>query len=228
MYDDRGNLIQESYYGLNGKPALQDGYALIRDRYDDAAIESRRIPASRANRRSVDGDARTVVAYDARGNIASVLFRPRRQADVQKNGYARRKLKFDARGNPIEETYFDVNGEPTLSETGSAKVTRIYDSSGNPIEERHFGIDGLPALVKDGYAATSRRYDARGNQVEQSYSGPDGKPILMKSGYATVKRRYDSFGNQTEIAFLDAGRRVDRQQRGASPELCASTIHGAI
>ena len=169
-------IEEASIFGTDGKPAL-----------------------------SSDGDARTVVDYDARGNIVDqAYFGLDGKPAVQKDGYARRKWKFDARGNPIEETYFDVNGEPTLSEIGSAKVTQVYDSSGNLVEERPFGIDGLPALVKDGYATQPAlrrpRQPGRAKLFRpRRQADPDEERLRA------VKRQYDSFGNQTEIAFFDAG-----------------------
>jgi YD repeat-containing protein len=49
---------------------------------------------------------------------------------------------YDARGNLIEVACYGIDGKPTLSEDGYARVTRSYDALGNVTEVAHYGIDG--------------------------------------------------------------------------------------
>ena len=101
-----------------------------------------------------------------------------------KTGWAKQEAKYDSRGRKIEVRYFDLKGEPVITERGYARQTGVYDDRDNLIEERCFGVDSNPILSVDGYARLKTVYDALGRKVEVAFFGLDDSPILVKDGYA--------------------------------------------
>jgi len=88
---------------------------------------------------------------------------------------ASEKWRYDGNGNQVEEAYFGVDGRPTLSSEGVARLTMGYDEHGNKVDTNFFDVDGKPTLHKDGYARWTSRFDERGNAVERASFAVDGK-----------------------------------------------------
>ena len=61
-------------------------------------------------------------------------------------------MRYDERGNKIEEATFDTEGNPCLNAQGAAKMTAVCDSWGNVTEMTYWGTDGRLGLNKEGFA----------------------------------------------------------------------------
>jgi YD repeat-containing protein len=56
---------------------------------------------------------------------------------------------YDAKGNQVEEAYFNAEGKPTIrKDLGAARISWRYDDSGNQVEAALFGADGAPLPSK--------------------------------------------------------------------------------
>ncbi len=120
---------------------------------------------------------------------------------LTKKGYFRSVSKFDAWGNEIDDSYYDLGGQPTLTD-GFSRVVYQVDSRGLETEESYMGIDGQPCL-RQGCARLTIAYDAQGYQSDYRYYGVDGKPLFNAYGAAHVHWKYDSRGNIIETRYFD-------------------------
>ena len=202
-YDDRGNEIEQTYFGIDGKPTALEGD----DPYDSS-----------------------VKTWHENGEVATQtwFYRIKEHPD----GYAKRTVKIDERGNIIEQAYFGIDGKLCLIHIGYAKVTMKYDEQGNIIEAAYYGVDDKPAALEgddpydswmtiwhdngkvatqtwfysvkrhpEGYAKATVKHDEQGNPIEVAFFGIDDKPYLYKDGYAKVTTKCDEQGNIIEVAY---------------------------
>ena len=81
-YDECGNLIRRSYFGIDGKPVQH-----------------------------VDGNAGFACVYDERGNmIRQSFFGTDGEAVMPIYGYAAAEFQYDEKGTCVSSTYYDVDG----------------------------------------------------------------------------------------------------------------------
>jgi len=147
QYDNNGNVIQVSYFGVGGKPCFcKDGFATVKIQYDHNGN------VTQASYLGIDG-----------------------KPCFHGKGFATWKIQYDDKGYRIEDSYFGVDGKPCLREEGYATVKLQYDSKGNAIQESYFGIDGKPCVPKANYMIIdlSGELDAAIHPVRYSSSPPD-------------------------------------------------------
>ena len=84
---------------------------------------------------------------------------------------------FNDYGFEESEEYFDCDGKPILSNTGSAKIEYDYDEAGNLVEERYYGVDGKIKCDNNGIAIVSKKY--KNNEIiEELYFDENHKPVI--------------------------------------------------
>ena len=105
--------------------------------------------------------AKVALDYDDRGNVVHGAYFGTDNKPVLFRGTASWDVVYDDRGNRIQESVHDAQGQPTLIPSGFFRMTHVYDDQGNAIQEAYFGIDGQPMLCRGGYARLTRVYDAR-------------------------------------------------------------------
>ena len=205
-YDERGNLVERVYFGIDGKPCMRkDGFAKIEYKYDDCGniVEVAYFGTDGKPCLHKDGFAKVTASYDERGNlIEQAYFGSDGKPCVHKDGNAKVVFKYDGRGNCIEEAYLGTDGKLCMIKDGYAKWASKYDERGNLIEEACFGIDGKPCLHKDGYAKLVNKYDERGNYIEGAFFDTNGKLCINKDGYAKLVNKYDARGNRIEQVYF--------------------------
>ena len=123
--------------------------------------------------------------------------------------------KYDSKGNEVEISNYDSDGNLTNSDDGVSRTIYKYDSNGNMVEESYYDSDGSlnqkniskydsneNQVEKSGYGSdgslnrkTIYKYDSNGNMVEHSVYDSDGS-LDIKTNY-----KYDSEGNQIEYLF---------------------------
>ena len=173
-FDRWGNETAQTYYGVDGRPAVtREGYARLSATFDER------------------GDNIEIAFYDAEGRPA-----------LDKNGCADVRRIFDARSNMIEEAYFGVDGKPTLLASGFAGLQQTFDERGHLIELIYFGVDGKPIPSKEGITKITYKFDARGNEIERAFFGVDGQPVVATGGYAGFRQAWDERGNKIELAYF--------------------------
>ena len=148
VYDGRGNVTNQLYFGVDGKPTLlKDGNAGWIAEYDERGRETRRAWTG------VDG-----------------------KPTLCKVECAERRREYDDRGNVTNESYFGVDGKPILNSEGYAEVHAEYNERGYRTKESYFGVDGQPICNKNGFAGVRMFYDQFGvitNVIPFDVSGRD-------------------------------------------------------
>jgi C-terminal processing protease CtpA/Prc len=113
-------------------------------------------------------------------------------------------MKYDERGNKVEEAYFDETGKPARHKDGYAAWKARYDDRRNKVELTTFDVDGKPdADTSDGTITTRMKYDDRRNKVEEAYFDEAGKPARHKDGYSRASWSYDSAGSRITSQYFD-------------------------
>ena len=142
--NDLGRLVEEAYFGVDGKPALQkNGYHKFTALYDedDNRIEERYFGLDNQPILSKAGYHIWKARYDARGNrVEDRYFGLDDQPILSKGGYHLWKTSYDARGNPLESAFFDTEERPVADrDSGVHRISRVRDDLGRIVEEAYFG-----------------------------------------------------------------------------------------
>jgi hypothetical protein len=103
--DERGNIKEESSLDGHGRLALENGYAVVRRKFDSLGNK-------------------TEEAFFGVGN----------EPVLSTDGYAAAKFTYDARARVTREAYFGVDGRPVLHRNGYAVLERSFDAQGQPME----------------------------------------------------------------------------------------------
>src|SRR5205823_304034 len=106
------------------------------------------------------------------------------------DGYARRAMAYDARGNQTGESYFDAAGQPTYGPQAVTGWQAAHDDRGHVLEWTGLGPDGRPEFCKDGFARRRNTYDDGGRLTAEQLLAPDGSQVLSGGGYARRELRY--------------------------------------
>lgn len=146
-YDARGNIIEQTFFDVSGKPACDNNKTHKRiKKYDDRnnciyeknlGVDGKPIHGS-----SVNPEGR--ITYDDHCNITLIecldgYGKPCTGAD----GFHRLERKYNEKNLLASECYRDVNGHLVTHKTNEyAKVTYTYDSKRNRIQDKHFGASG--------------------------------------------------------------------------------------
>ncbi len=195
-YNERGNMINESFFGEDGEPKL----SLL---LNQASLDSPRL--SIWNR--LAPIASIEYTYDLQGNITSQAF-----YDLNGNltrrtssGFALITYTMDERGNQIMEIGYDIDGlTPINDDNGICIIKRSFDERNNKISEAYFDANGLPVLDSSYEVASIHwQYDAFGRLVEQSYRDGNDIPMNSYNGIASIKWCYDERGMMISESYFD-------------------------
>ena len=170
--NERGNLIEKAFFGIDDKPMPRKGD----DPYDS-----------------------TNITYHENGVVATqtYFYRVKEHPD----GYTKKTLKQNERGNLIELALFGIDDKPAALKGDdpfdSMKIT-YYENGMVATQTCFYRVKAHPA----GYAKMTTKQDECGNVIEQAYFGIDFKLCLCIYGYAKVKCVYDERGNLIEEAYF--------------------------
>jgi predicted Ser/Thr protein kinase len=211
-----GNEASRAFFGVDGKPALNAGFAAgIKHTVDARGNVIERVflgedgkPALQA-----DGIALWRARIDEHGCLVEKsFFGPDERPIVNKLGFASMRSKCDEHGREIERAHLGAAGEPVVIREGFSIYRSRYDARGNEIERSFFGVDDRPLPNAGGAAVVSTSFDERGNTVEVASFGVDGRPVMVTAGRATIRSRFDDRDNEIERASfgVDGARVVSR------------------
>jgi hypothetical protein len=235
--DPHGNLLKGQYFDAQGKlTESNEGFAWQTGKFDPLGNRIERAYYNRHGKPTA-GWHKEFRKYDACGREIDVEYRDGRGRLVPNfDGTARLVIKYDARGNRIERTFFDRHnrprpdyfkermtyddqshvvetvyldgkGRPVMCSHGCARWKARYDERGNLIEKSYFDQAGK---LRSGWARQRAKYDNRNNQVEVSYWSADDKPALYKDGYACARFVYDDFDVRKDASYFDRDRKPVR------------------
>ena len=208
VFDERGNITEEAYFGVDGRPVLRSDF----------------------------GVARTTYRYDERGHeIEQVYFEIDGKPTPNKNGLSRITAVYDERGNEVEDAYFGIDGKPILGDGGYARVTHRYDDRGEPNRIGQFRNGWQTNPRQSGWRFARYLWLRRARQEggRNIFRRANGKPVLGDAGYARVTYRYDERGNEVEEAYFGVERtdsqslvRKDTPVRHCATTSVASRLNG--
>jgi len=118
LRDDRGNILEQAFFGLDGQPKLAKG-----------------------------GYAKVTQAFDDRGNVVEVItFGLDGRWIVDQDGYARMTLAYDDKGNPVYKKdkagnvlYFDSSIRTATTAGFGGRESPSYSPLPNSGRRRHRG-----------------------------------------------------------------------------------------
>ncbi len=207
-FDERGNETERSWYDADGKPVLVEGAAKITRVYDDKGeeIETRWFGTTGAPIDNPSG-----VAREETSQVVEKSFYDRRDHLVSGEGYARRLSHLDARGKPVEVSYYGPDGRPILFVGSDVTTTYLGGSHDMVMEARRVEAWRVESV-----------YDARGRETERRYFGTDGKLRPDRFGVAIRRHKLDEQDKVTETALFDAAERpVAHKEEGWARETSA-------
>jgi eukaryotic-like serine/threonine-protein kinase len=165
-WNDKGQLLEESYFDVAGRPTRNRklGFAKITSTYDG-------IKRSVEHRYFDETDAPT----------ASVM------------GIYRRIAITDIRGRTIEERFFNANGKPMKTNQGIAGIKRKYGAGTQPTEVVSINENGNPCRAILGYAKMRVVHDVRGNVISEEFLDENDQPapVIASGGYNRVLTTFD-------------------------------------
>src|SRR5262249_13080856 len=110
-------------------------------------------------------------------------------------GHHRFKVRLNAQGKMVEESFFGPDGEPVVTTRGYHCMRRRYDARGLKVEEVCFGAAGEPAFASLGNSFRALfSYNAQGRSAGFVLLGPNGRPRNNKQGVARMQISYDPLG----------------------------------
>jgi YD repeat-containing protein len=195
-YDNRGNLVQQSYYNENLLRTAPSGPAIIKYKYDQSDHKTETIYCGTNGQPLGNGLAIVRLEYDDNGNIIE-----KRHLDSDRkltNRICIYKYEYDDKGRKIEERFYD-NSEQIIK-TGDnyeSSITRYkYDNEDRIIERTYYNenndlIEGEAKIVYD-YSKEPK--------LKQTPSFL--KDTLNKRGSGWVEQIfYDKEGNEIRRSF---------------------------
>lgn len=173
-YDDRGNLIEQRFYGAPGK--LKPGTAVEHMEYD-------------ANNRV------TRIWYtNEAGN----------KVNCPENSYCEERRKYDERGNICEQTFWSISAQPAATTTKVHRIIKEYDSSNRMSHWVNLGVDGKPIPASEENAPEVRyEYDARGNRTLHAIFDGHGNPAHQVGGWQKNVMKYDNRNRLIDDAYFN-------------------------
>ena len=165
-YDGRGNLVEETHFAADGKPAQRDGCHRLRYEHDE------------------------------RGNIihSACLDQFGNPALVTGYDYAVWTIHYNGTGKADEFTYYDKEGKPVAEPGAVFRIKVENDAEGNETSVAYFSAAGQPMALRSGVHKEVRTFEG-GRKMRTTYLGVDGRPAEVDGGYVTSESGFDSHGN---------------------------------
>ncbi len=197
-YNERGFIVEDTYYDANNRPTrTSNGYSKRVRKYNNQDIVIEAILSGFDAKKA--GYSQQRVKYDTRGNVIEVAnFDDQGKRAHDKDGHAFWTSKYDDDDHLIEQAYYDKDGNPAPYEDGYTRTERRYE--GSKLVERIFAGYNQ---AKFGFAKVVVSIDSQGRQMERTFFDSDGKPVLHKGGYARKLNLYDDSGSLIDALFYD-------------------------
>lgn len=145
------------------------------------------------------------------GNYPNVMFRitPARGQDVfikdmtwQRSPAYDVHSTYDDSRRKIKDSYFDENGNPTMTDKGYATVMYSYNELGKCDKEIYYDVNGDLVNNSSGYAKMVRTYNIMNRKIREEYYDDTDSRVINSDGYAIREWEYDVNGNVSRTSFL--------------------------
>ena len=208
-YNEKGRVISERYFAVDGTPALcTSGYAGLDREYDgnNCVVAESYVGTDGQPCANTSGYAALSRTYTGKNLVQSEAYYDAKGNLTENNkGIAFVQYEYDLYGNRVGEAYYNVYGRPCANKQGYAAVQRVCDARKLVLAEAYYGTDGNPVALSSGYAAVQKEYNDLRQTVREMWFGTDGEPTMNTSyGAYGAEYAYDEAGNQNMQRYLDA------------------------
>lgn len=192
VYDERGNTKETSYWGTDGRPAVDEMKAHRRDREFDALNRVIVEKNYGADGKPISGSnvyPEGRVKYDQWGNMVEIsCYDGYGNPQLGADGFFIMKSEYNKRRNLIHQEYLDVDGKLVMHKgNGFAKVDFVYDDHGNKLEEKYYDTSECIRLE-------SWKYNEKNKFIERRVCDGKGKASDAFYGFARVTVEYEDSG----------------------------------
>ena len=208
-HDSQGHVVKCASLARDGSPGWHriGRYSIISQAFDPSGNLTEKTFADSTDRPVLETQSwvcRMKSTFDDSGNeIEAESLDQNMHPVVNRNGWARIVRTF-ARGNLVEESFFNSTGKSVPGSSGFAKATYEHDSRGNIVSERYFDPDSRPCPSKSGSARVVRAFDSADNPTSEEYFDESGKPVTITDGYASKTMVYDPRGHILGESYFDS------------------------
>lgn len=192
LYDDQGNTKETSYWGVDGRPAVDEMKTHKRGREFDAlnrVIVEKNFGADGKPISGSDGYPERRVKYDQWGNMVEIsCYDGYGNPQLGADGFFLMKSEYDKRRNLLHQEYLDVNNKLVIhNEFGFAKVDIVYDDHGNKLEEKYYDTSKCIRME-------TWKYNGKNKFTERLICDGNGKQSDTFYGVSKITVKYDDSG----------------------------------
>lgn len=191
-YDKNGNCIVTTFWGIDGKPSVDEQKSHRRVREFDAmnrvVVEKNfNVDGKPLSGKSVNPEGR--VKYDQWGNMVEVsCYDGYGNPRLTNDGFFIKKMKYDKRRNIVHEELLGVKGELVMSKNnGYAKLDCTYDEHGNRLETQYYNTSKC-------FKIETWKYNDKNQLIEQCIYNGDRKLSDEFYGVSRITTEYNSSG----------------------------------
>ena len=162
VYDNRGNIVEQTFWDAAGKPSVDDQNTFKRVRkYNDMGR----------------------VVYERNLDAGG---KPLTGGKVNPEG----KVEYDRYGNAVKIEAYDGYGHPRLAADGFFRQTMAYNKRNKCVEVAYYGLDGkLVVSLSNDYARKTSDYSNHGDVTKENYYNAKNKLFRVDTYKYNEKNR---------------------------------------
>lgn len=249
-YDEKGNLIRESFFDANKQPIMKEQkYHAITYEYDRFNNLTKSVYKDGEDK-NVENQEIFVNEYDMFGNmVSSTCYASDEKTPIRsKEGWNKKEIYYDENKFPTETVYYDMLGYIINAPNKPYAIERLVnDRLGNPISRTYFDADMFPcqyrgsfkdSLVYDGMTlekevamnqsgdtlhSTLYQYDEQKTLVAVSYEDKKGEPCAP-FGYWKKEVVADSLGQKSVSYMKPNGKVIQTDTIGAGIDIATISL----
>jgi TPR repeat protein len=205
-YNERGWLIEESYYDIHEQPCLNATTGVHRltktyDRFGNPrVVRDFGIDGAPAN--SKQGFQREESLYNEFGQITETRYYAPDGKRATYSGVHWKRYFYDERGLLADVKHYDTAERPVEDQQGIATIRYGYNTKRQQTLIAYFGLKG-PVKGPEGAQRIETEYDAAGRQLKVARWDAEGKQLSEETGAAKPRYAYDSLGHVIEESYFD-------------------------
>lgn len=234
-FDKYHNVIETTFYDENGNPKYIASYRAVTQKlhYENGNLVLGKLFDENGKYCKNSDYVAVAFTYDKNGFMES-------QTYLNENGeatlihavnYAIHKYINNDLGKPVENLFYDTEGNLINNVDGYAREVIEYDSNGRMLKSSYYDKDGSPADFSEyGYSTKTVTYDERGRETSESYWGKDGTPVnitgpIFAYGYHKLETVYE-YGPMTKMTqtFYNAENEIVNVLTSSEGETYAKSI----
>lgn len=207
-FDDKGYIINKSFYDIDGNSCLSDEGMASVDYVNDNKGNNLEIwfyGVDKELYETSEGNAGAKMKYDSVGNIVEyITYGKDQKVCLVSDGTAGYKVEYNDRNLITKLSWIGTNLLPCENENGISIMKYDYDKRGNQIKVMFYDTTGTKLILSnEGIAGWNSVYDENGNEIERNFFDEKEKPCLVSGNYAKWISKFDERGNEISERFYD-------------------------